>query len=165
VSRPFNVTPSVAASTAAALNAERSAQRLKTALARLNKQPLLNTQASKPSVPPSILDKSTSKKTDASTPSTPLRLPGLESPLFGLGANSSSPDWSYAQETPSYDSRKERLPNRTSAHQKAVPLKRSPGAAVPATVATFDWGPLPGVAPSSSLSPDVRPTGGRRSKS
>ncbi|KAF8882536.1 hypothetical protein BD779DRAFT_918412, partial [Infundibulicybe gibba] len=43
--RPYNVTPHVAITTAAALNAERSAQRLKRALLVVRTEPLLNTAA------------------------------------------------------------------------------------------------------------------------
>uniref|UniRef100_A0A0W0F345 Nucleoporin Nup159/Nup146 N-terminal domain-containing protein n=1 Tax=Moniliophthora roreri TaxID=221103 RepID=A0A0W0F345_MONRR len=45
VRRPFNVTPDVAVTTAAALNAERSAHKLKTALLAARKEPLLNMTA------------------------------------------------------------------------------------------------------------------------
>ncbi|KAJ7914887.1 hypothetical protein B0H13DRAFT_1611176 [Mycena leptocephala] len=51
--RPLNVTPNVAVTTAAALNAERSAHKLKRALLHVRKEPLLNTQAA--SAPPAPL--------------------------------------------------------------------------------------------------------------
>lgn len=51
--RTVQVTPNVAAATAAALNAERAAQRLKTALLSVRKQPLFNTQALHAPPPPS----------------------------------------------------------------------------------------------------------------
>ncbi|KAF7299427.1 hypothetical protein MIND_00892500 [Mycena indigotica] len=50
--RPLNVMPDVAIPTAAALNAERSAHKLKRALLGIRKQPLLNTQAASATPPP-----------------------------------------------------------------------------------------------------------------
>ncbi|EDR08724.1 uncharacterized protein LACBIDRAFT_294237 [Laccaria bicolor S238N-H82] len=52
--RPYNVTPNVAVTTAAALNAERSAQRLKRALLSVRKEPLLNNTAALASSPPTV---------------------------------------------------------------------------------------------------------------
>ena len=60
------VTPNIAASTAAALNAERSAQKLKRALLNVRKQPLLNTKAVDAAPP----------ERELRTPRKPLLAPG-----------------------------------------------------------------------------------------
>jgi nucleoporin NUP159 len=54
--RPINVTPDIAVTTAAALNAERSAQKLKRALLAVRKEPLLNTRAAAVPIAPLALN-------------------------------------------------------------------------------------------------------------
>ncbi|TDL16488.1 hypothetical protein BD410DRAFT_902018 [Rickenella mellea] len=158
--RPFHITPSVAASTAAALNAERSAHRLKSALARLGRVPEINRQAVSPVGKVNVLEWSTAGSKIGAGGAGPLPLPST--PLRPLG-NLFGSDMSLSDSASSYahsETRRERVPSRHNAHQKAVPLKKSPGAGS-GVVASFDWGPLPGVPPATSLSPDVRPDKGK----
>lgn len=158
-SRPIRpeVTPSVAASTAAALNAERSALRLKNALAKVRTVPLLNTQAVQTAVPipnlanirrPSISSSALSLGPDETDENRPLSSRDNE----GHHSSASGPS--------PYDSRHSRA--RLATHAKSVPLKRDGHTRVPSSITSFDWGPLPGAKPMSNLSPDVRPNNDRR---
>lgn len=160
--RSADVTPNVAATTAAALNAERAAQKLKRALLKTRKQPLLNKQAETAPAPPSG---ATSPRKDERTGETPAKeftlgslswSAGLPStpkfPHTPQGAQWSSPD-SPGSPSPGHGSGSRREPK----HAKAVPLKKSPGAAAAVTPPPgFSWGPLPGVTPMKTLSSDVR---------
>jgi nucleoporin NUP159 len=139
--RPLNVTPNVAVTTAAALNAERSAHKLKRALLHVRKEPLLNTQAA--SAPPASLAFKTPQRvglglglvgfsTPSSIPSTPPQpMPGFDFPEDNF--NPSPPP---AVRRGAGGSGKTRI-------SASVPLKRSPGYATPSPPPSFDWGPLP----------------------
>jgi nucleoporin NUP159 len=133
----LNITPHVATTTAAALNAERSAQKLKHALISRRK-PLLNASAA------STLDIGAKKPDGLSLD------PSIDS-------NWNSPKFQPV-DTPSPPSS---LPTRRTAgsgskyHQKPIlPKRSSPGQVAPAP--NFDWGPLPSVTPMTNLSVDVR---------
>ena len=154
VRRALDVTPHVASTTAAALNAEQSAHRLKEALLSIRTEPLLNTQAvqAKP-VPRALLDtpqKPTSVDHHNNTPNAPSSSSsssGLFSTPFTLpplGAASSSPPASTG-----------RRGNAQKYHSKSVPLKSAPTAGTPPKP-SFDWGPLPGIKPMTTLSSDLR---------
>lgn len=166
--RPYNVTPHVAVTTAAALNAERSAERLKKALARVRKEPLLNMQAAASTrAIPAVFNtpQKDPGRFSGLTFDTPLQIKG---PLFptttgsdaananGGGVSEVVPDWDLPEDnfnpaTP--------LPTRRGAgagtkRHGSVPLKRTSPAVggwgeqgttptQPAPKASFDWGPLP----------------------
>ena len=143
-------TPSVAISTAAALNAEMSAQRLKHALLTRRKEPLLNTQAV---MPPSL---------NSNTNSAELKPPSswfasLDTPADTLDLNAQS--WSTnsgTESSPGSGSPRHRM--GTKHHAKAIPLKKSSNTTISTTAppAGFSWGPLPGIAPMTTLSADLR---------
>ncbi|KAJ6570228.1 hypothetical protein DFH09DRAFT_424869 [Mycena vulgaris] len=152
--RPFNVTPDVAVTTAAALNAERSAHKLKRALLSVRKEPLLNTQAA--SAPPAPLAFETPQRAGLGLglglggPVTPLRGMSLglppspstppQSSMFGFDfpEDNFNPSPPPATRRGAGGSGKARISN-------SVPLKRSPGqlSATPSPPPSFDWGPLP----------------------
>lgn len=134
-------TPSIPASTAAALNAERSALRLKNALAAIRTRPLLNTQAVEPVTRTPTLDNMQKPRSGMMLPSNPLWPPVEESP--------SSPSLSEL-------SRQGYMRSQQSRHSKPIPLGKR-HERVPSAVTSFDWGPLPGVKPMTTLSSDVRP--------
>ena len=161
--RNADVTPNVAATTAAALNAERAAQKLKSALSRVRKQPLLNQQAASAPSPPSDfigaqkanqaqdiptgefrVDSSSWNSGLPSTPGQPHTSARGRPPFQGPdGSSSPSPSHGHGA--------------RHFKHQKPVALKKSPGATVTTTTPPgFTWGPLPGVTPMKTLSSDVR---------
>lgn len=166
---PRDVTPNVAATTAAALNAERAAQKLKRALLDVRKEPLLNTQAADAvSVP---MDFKTPQKLGAASseagPSTlTFNLDNLSFPILQTPPPQ-KPSWTLAPfdddipESPSPEATthaRHRTQSGSKYHQRAVPLKKSP-AATPSNVGTspspatsFDWGPLPKAQPKSSIS-------------
>jgi len=151
--RAYNITPNVAATTAAALNAERSAQRLKKALLAVRKEPLLNVKVN--TVPCAPVAFSTPKKGD-DDPFWKV-LNSTTGSLFGepvmpesipVGVWNLPPDDNFNPNptTPSMPHGRRGAGGQRK-HQ-SVPLKRSPGAAsamggAPTTAATFDWGPLP----------------------
>ena len=149
--RPFDVTPHVASTTAAALNAEQAAHRLKEALLAVRTQPLLNTQAA--NTKPALRVFDTPQKPDADRDSsggslggglfsTPLTLPALN--LSESGGSAASPPGG--------------LGRRSSAqkyHAKSVPLKSAPTAGT-ISKPSFDWGPLPGIKPMTTIPSDLR---------
>ncbi|KAH7884574.1 hypothetical protein F5I97DRAFT_1812802 [Phlebopus sp. FC_14] len=160
--RPSNVTPNVAATTAAALNAERSAQKLKRVLLAVRTEPLLNTKAS---------------ETHALTSfQTPQKAPAASEPADGLLSlpttpllhfPSSMPAWS-PQTLPSEFGDSTSLgtpPSRgrggTKHHQKPVALKKAlPAAATSAEFAPpadFAWKPLQPMKPISTLPFSIAP--------
>ena len=151
-SPPRNVTHSIAVSTAAALNAERSALRLKNALAKTHQKPIIT--ESRSSVSPYVLNERYSKPQMQSQtlhiPSTPLQ---LSSRLFGDDLQ--TPDQSEFG-TNSGRSQERTTRSLASHHYKSVPLRRSPVGQANEKVVAFDWGPLPGVPPMSSIPTDVR---------
>jgi nucleoporin NUP159 len=154
--RAYNITPNVAATTAAALNAERSAQRLKKALLAVRKEPLLNVKVNTaPSAPVAF---STPKKGEDDAFWKVLN--NTTGSLFGepvvpesipVGVWNLPPDDNFNPTTPSMPHGRRGAGGQRK-HQ-SVPLKRSPGPAsgmggAPTTAtatpaATFDWGPLP----------------------
>ena len=75
--RPLNVTPNVAATTAAALNAERSAQKFKRVLLATRSSPLLSNKVAQVSVPTSFQmpQKPSMVKPDPETPACIFSLP------------------------------------------------------------------------------------------
>lgn len=140
--RPYNVTPNVAVTTAAALNAERSAQRLKRALLSVRKEPLLNNTAAMASSPPTVFK--TPQKVSSSanfafqTPLSGALLSPPSTPEMPLG------DWTLPED---HFNPSPTLPGRRGAgsgtkKHGSVPLKRTPGFS-PTPAAAFDWGPLP----------------------
>lgn len=170
------VTPSVAASTAAALNAERSAMRLKLALAKVRTIPLLNTQAvdePKRRVPTLEAERKHAFAANG-LPGGPLSIALPPAPWstplpLGIGTSPSTA----AQGTPSsLDLSPETSPtsqrlayargSRHSVHAKAPPLGKT-HAKVPSEIRSFDWGPLPGAKPMTNLPADVRPEMARKS--
>jgi nucleoporin NUP159 len=156
--RPFNVTPHVAVSTAAALNAERSAQKLKRALLIACEQPHLNVKAaSAPAAPVAF-----------NTPQRPR--PEMPSPIAMTGSNSFAIKnelqplaWNDSDLLSSSSSS---LPARRSAgagfkhHMKPVVLRRNNPAGQSPPATNFDWGPLPTVIPMTTISADVRSKNG-----
>ncbi|KZT29964.1 hypothetical protein NEOLEDRAFT_1127876 [Neolentinus lepideus HHB14362 ss-1] len=178
VSRQREVTPDVAVTTAATLNAERSAQKLKRALLAARKEPLLNKQALDV-MAPTVQSLTGPIKKEEPRPGTsflaidpapvipappkvdpgffdfgplpPIKSEPINLPEFTLPPLEVSSDGS-----PAHGGRQ----RSNKYHMKSVQLKKSPSPAkVPSTSppVAFDWGPLPGVKPKSSLSADVRP--------
>ncbi|KAG2364542.1 hypothetical protein BDR07DRAFT_1401153 [Suillus spraguei] len=171
VKKPSAVIPHVAVTTAAALNAERSAQKLKRALLTVRKEPLLNNKAASKLAPASSLTPSRAVvKQEPSTgfislPSS--ALPAFNTPKFTHGGWSPETSINYDDST-SYIASSSRRPQRTPRHGssaksaamlKSESLEASPTPAPKPPAAVFDWGPLPIVAPKTTLSPDVRPKG------
>ena len=149
VRRPLDVTPHVASTTAAALNAEQSARRLKEALLAMRTEPLLNMQAAHAKPAPRALDTPKKPSVDP-TPSaasgsgsffsTPFTLPPLSA---GAGSSASQPGGAG------------RRGSSQKYHSKSVPLKSAPTGGTPPKP-SFDWGPLPGIKPMTMLSSDLR---------
>ncbi len=141
-----DVTPSIAASTAAALNAERSAQRLKLALSRARTAPLLNTQAVEPALPAPSLDNLQRSLASSSGQLASVSFPTNDSLEFddldSDAAQASSAELRTARQ-------------RKSSHQKSVQLGRT-HQRVPSTITSFDWGPMPAPKPMTQLSSDLR---------
>ncbi|TFK72992.1 hypothetical protein BDN72DRAFT_762517 [Pluteus cervinus] len=127
IKQPYHVTPHVATTTAAALNAERSAHKLKRALLKVRMEPLMNTTAA--TAPPPPVTFNTPKKPDSSS-----QVEGLDSPEWSL------PEDQFNPSTP--------VPTRrgagtgTKRHQ-SVPLRRGPASTPSPNPSSFDWGPLP----------------------
>ena len=161
--RAVAVTPNVAATTAAALNAERTAQRLKGALLRARKEPLLNKQAvgtiapsvefhipQKPATPPAFNESDFEVKwrpppaadflASSNWSLPPFQTPGLAVPSTPQPSN--------------------RRRESTSAGKHAKPIKKSPGSPSSSVTSSppsnFSWGPLPGVMPLKALPIDLR---------
>jgi nucleoporin NUP159 len=145
--RPREVTPDVAKATAAALNAEAAAHRLKTALLRVRREPLLNTQAVSTQAAPHAFKPSKPEPGEAAGPSGSF-----------FAAPFSLPPFPSETATSTLTTVHRRGSNRSS-HSKPIPLKRegseTPSPKPPA-VASFNWGPLPGVKPATSLAADLR---------
>jgi len=139
--RPLNVTPHVAVTTAAALNAERSAQKLKRALLAVRKEPLLNTQAASAPSPPRAF----------STPQKPVQgqlFPQTPSPPLPVEFTFPEDNFNPSPPQPS--------PRRgagAGTKRHSVPVKRSPGQSSPSPLPAFEWGPLP-----SFMTPEKKPT-------
>lgn len=170
VKKPSSVIPDVAVTTAAALNAERSAQKLKRALLAARKEPLLNKAVSHPAPPTSFI--TPSRPTVKPTPETPTPPALLSLPSNAFNALPAfTPGWSPEtsisyEDSPNY-SVSSRRPQRTSRHGSSVKsaamlklsesLESSPTPAPKTAVVSFDWGPLPTAIPKTMLSADVRP--------
>jgi nucleoporin NUP159 len=147
VRRALDVTPHVASTTAAALNAEQSAHRLKEALLSMRTEPLLNTQAAQAKPAPRAFDTPQKPSVLDPAPSASSSSSGLFSTPFSLpplSAASSSPPTSAGRRN-----------NAQKYHSKSVPLKSAPTGATPPKP-SFDWGPLPGIKPMTTLSSDLR---------
>ncbi|VDC04817.1 unnamed protein product [Peniophora sp. CBMAI 1063] len=155
--RPRAVTPSIAERTAAALTAERAAFKLKAALLNARSEPLLNTKAL--NAPPAL-----HAFADPSRPA-PISAPSASdffSTPFTLPPLSVSGDLT----APGPTAGRKRMASAT--HQKSVQIKphAAPVAGIGATPTplgsalpkppAFDWGPLPGVKPATSLAADLR---------
>ncbi|KAI0701221.1 hypothetical protein BC835DRAFT_1411616 [Cytidiella melzeri] len=170
--RAPTVTPNVAATTAAALNAERAAQRLKGALLRVRKEPLLNRQAVGSSAPAiefsspqklAIASGSSDRsvfmaKWDArDTPASP-----DSSGLDGLGVQKWGAPATMSPGSPSPPPEHPGLRRRETSSRHAKPVRRpagSSGATITATASppsNFSWGPVPTITPMKTLSADVR---------
>lgn len=152
--RPINVTPHIAVTTAAALNAERSAQKLKRALLAVRKEPLLNTKAAvAPAAPVAFSTPGRPSGKAALSFNTPLKIEGS---LFG--ASPSTPpdvppitDWDLPEDrfnptTPTTSSR--RGGGGGKHHDGAGFFRKAPtpspsGSPAPPPAPSFDWGPLP----------------------
>ena len=149
VRRPLDVTPHVASTTAAALNAEQAAHRLKEALLAVRTEPLLNKQAV--NARPALRVFDTPQKSDVDLASsggslgggllsTPFTLPPLNVPeSAGRGV---SPPLGRRSTTQKH-------------HAKSVQLKSTPTAGT-ITKPAFDWGPLPGIKPMTMIPSDLR---------
>lgn len=147
--RPLDVTPHVASTTAAALNAEQAARRLKEALFAVRTEPLLNKQAV--TARPALRAFDTPQKPDPDLASsggslgggsfsTPLTLPPLNvSDSAGRGVSPPLGRRSVPQKH----------------HAKSVQLKSTPTAGT-TTKPAFDWGPLPGIKPMKTIPSDLR---------
>lgn len=159
--RAYNITPNVAATTAAALNAERGANRLKKALFAVRKEPLLNINVNAAKPPLAALSPERTPSRFATSPPNfpitpiPFSLP-KSFPKFSE-VSAASPDMPEFSLPPDDDFSPSRsLPaNRrggggSSKKHSSVQLpKKSPGTPSPAP--SFDWGPLPSFnAPSKS---------------
>ncbi|KAH0833488.1 hypothetical protein J3R83DRAFT_12612 [Lanmaoa asiatica] len=166
--RPLNVTPNVAITTAAALNAERSAQRLKKALLGSRAQPLLNTTATASPVPTSF---QTPQKAIAIKPD--IKTPDLKAPegVFTLPTTpmmsfpSSLPSWTPSPPPSEFGSpvTHDISPSRTRGgikyHQKPIVLKKTASSAGPTQPSPFEWQPVEPIKPVSSLPFAIRPAG------
>jgi nucleoporin NUP159 len=148
VRRPLDVTPHVASTTAAALNAEQAARRLKEALLAVRTEPLLNKQAA--NARPALRVFDTPQKPDVDLASSGGSLGGglLSTPLT-LPPLNVSDSTSRGVSPP--------LGRRTTQkhHAKSVQLKSTPTAGT-TTKPSFDWGPLPGIKPMMMIPSDLR---------
>jgi nucleoporin NUP159 len=151
-----NITRHVASTTAAALNAERSAQKLKQAL-MVRKEPLLNTSAG------SGGGVSLDSMRQGRVKVTPL----VDSDLYTTTSRPEMVDWSFGKfDTAKSPSSSVSLPTRRTTggsgmkhHLKPISLRRGTGVSGrrSSTQSTsFDWGPLPSITPMTSISVDVR---------
>ncbi len=130
--------PYEAVTTAAALNAERSAQKLKHALLKLRQQPLLNEPKTTTSPPLAFLSSSQASGSPGGVPfNTPLRVPNS---LFGGGG-----DDDFHLNT--YTSTSKVRPKERK--HPSVPLTKKGDA--PSASPSFDWGPLPQYGPGGFL--------------
>ena len=135
------VTSSIAASTAAALNAERSAMRLKLALARNRTTPLINRRAV--DLPSGRVPNLAQKSIVQDEPFSPC--------AFSPNSSPSSAETSPTNQRQIYG-----RTTRHSVHAKAPQLGRT-HQKVPSDIANFSFGPLPGAKPMECLPSDVRP--------
>ncbi|KAK7691120.1 hypothetical protein QCA50_006223 [Cerrena zonata] len=156
---PVNVTSSIAVTTAAALNAERAAQRLKKALMKARKEPLLNTQAAEATTaydfktPPKadlarFLESATSSPAFSFSNTSPgdlLDTPQWDVPTFEV----SGPD---SPESPSPYSHASRVRKSTNKEQHTPSPKLKGTLGSTSTIpAGFSWGPLPAMPVAKGL--------------
>ncbi|RDB29456.1 hypothetical protein Hypma_014815 [Hypsizygus marmoreus] len=149
---PANVTPNVAITTAAALNAERSAHRLKRALLAARTEPLLNTKAA--AAPPAPVAFNTPQKavsTFAPPPDFAFKTP-LPASLFPVTPNTSTqatpisfPEWTLPEDNfnPSPPPSARRGAGASVKKHGSVPLKKSGNGIGGSQPPAFNWGPLP----------------------
>ena len=165
--RPVNVTPNVAITTAAALNAERSAQRLKKALLASRTEPLLNTTATASLLPPSFQtpQKATVVKPDVKTPDVKTTEGVFALPTTPMTFLASSPEWTPPPPSDfgspiTHDISPSRNRGGIKYHQKPVVLRKS-GSLAGATTqpSPFEWKPVEPIRPASSLPFAIRPAG------
>lgn len=146
--RSFTVTPNVAATTAAALNAERSARRLKNALLRVRKEPLLNVKASTaPTAPVDFSDKADEHAGSLGDFERILEMKYEDLPTFKDRASWDIPPDNFSPTGSSTLSAGFRGSNKVKKRDQ-VAQRNSPGptsSISPAqfTPAGFEWGPLP----------------------
>ena len=162
--RPLNVTTNVAITTAAALNAERSAQRLKKAMLASRTQPLLNTTATASPVPTSF---QTPQKTTVVKPG--VKTPDVNAPdgaFMNLNFPSSLPVWTPpspsefgSPELHDITPSRNRLGGGFKHHQKPIVLKKNASPAGPTQPSLFEWQPLEPIKPASLLPFSLRPAG------
>ncbi|KAG8212928.1 hypothetical protein J3R82DRAFT_11286 [Butyriboletus roseoflavus] len=165
--RPLNVTPNVAITTAAALNAERSAQRLKKAMLASRTQPLLNTTATASPIPTSFQtpQKAAVVKPDVKTPdvkvpegvfilpSTPMSFPSA------LPASWTPPPPIEFGSPATHDISPSRTRCGIKHHQKPIMLKKNASPGGSTQPLPFEWKPVEPIKPVSSLPFAIRPAG------
>lgn len=163
--RNIAITPHVAVTTAAALNAERSAQKLKKALLKVRKEPILNVGAALAPPPPSELE--TPQKLPAGLGvfgpvSEPLFTPSGENGITIPDMNFNLPEDNFHPGTPLPSSRRGAGSNPKK--HGSVPLKKTSSGAtqsppLAATPAADFWGPLPvfNNPPLNKLAAEVKP--------
>ncbi|KAF9048549.1 hypothetical protein BJ165DRAFT_1460486 [Panaeolus papilionaceus] len=148
--RGHHVPPNVAITTAAALNAERSAHKLKKALLAVRKEPLLNKKVESAPAAPTAFN--TPQKPVPSNGAFAFQTP-LQGSLFGDPATAITaeafPEFKLPTDEDTFSpgtlstSSGRRGAGGQRKHQ-SVPLKRTPGAAPTSAAApSFNWGPLP----------------------
>lgn len=163
--RPLNVTPNVAITTAAALNAERSAQRLKRAMLASRTQPLLNTTATALPVPTSFQtpQKVVVVKPDVKAPDSVFAPPTTPTMNFppSLAGWTPPPLPSEFGSPVLHDPSPSRNRGGTKHHQKPIMLKKntSPAGPTQQSSSPFAWQPVEPIRPVSSLPFSLRPAG------
>ncbi|KAH9481729.1 hypothetical protein JR316_0006256 [Psilocybe cubensis] len=149
--RVHDIIPDVAATTAAALNAERSAQRLKNALLAVRKEPLLNNTVAQ--APPALYAFQTPQK--SSTSSGPSKF-AFKAPASGslfsdvptpLSASDIMPNWDLPEDNfmpmDAANLISTRSQSKQRIHSPSAQIKKTPGSGGSTPPAEFDWGPLP----------------------
>ncbi|KAM5544595.1 hypothetical protein V8D89_001493 [Ganoderma adspersum] len=160
------VTPNIAASTAAALNAERSAQKLKQALLSARKQPLLNTKAVD-AIPPEREGKKAVLQPDSGLNAGTAFAAGLNGgiPAPTSGSGPSTPQWSaqVGWSMPPFKLDSSSSPTaglgggrsrggREKQHAKPIQLNQAAKTTLPPPPAGFSWGPVPIIQPKTTVS-------------
>lgn len=159
------VTPNIAASTAAALNAERSAQKLKKALLSARKQPLLNTKAVDV-IPPEREGKKAVLQPDSGLNAGAAFAAGLNGgiPAPTSGSGPSTPQWSATGwSMPPFKLDSSSSPTaglgggrgrggREKQHAKPIQLNQGAKTTLPPPPAGFSWGPVPVIQPKTTIS-------------
>lgn len=141
-------------STAAALNAEMSANKLKRALLAARKEPMLNTEAAKkmPASQDYVVPVPVKEE-----PQTPPQLSMfsycrlLVCRMLTCVALTGSPDDSFSPSSDDYSLHGQRRAKGGKFHQPPIHLKKSVSP-TPPPASLFNWGPLPNVAPPAPTS-------------